>query len=67
MVKVKGVKIFNIFKIIKCCLIGVLTTLLGVVVLAVVLKFADLSTSAIGYINNIIKGAHPDADKQNYS
>ncbi len=41
--------------ILKCCLIGLIVTLLGVVVFALILKFADLPSKAIGYINDIIK------------
>ena len=55
MEKTKSFKLTNILGIIKCCLLGILVTLLGIIILAVVLKFTDLSSNSIGYINNAIK------------
>jgi len=45
----------GLLSIIKCALIGVISTLIGIVVFSVVLKFANLSGSVINYINDIIK------------
>lgn len=42
--------------ILKCCLLAIVVTLVGVVILAFILKFVDLSSAVINYINNIIKG-----------
>ena len=42
--------------ILRCVLLSLAITLVGIVVLAVVLKFTDLSMSAINSANNIIKG-----------
>ena len=41
--------------ILKACLIGLVVTLLGIVLFAIVLKFVDLSSNIIGYINDAIK------------
>jgi len=46
----------GLFSVIKCCLLGIVFTLVGTVVLAVVLKFVDISSGIIDYINNAIKG-----------
>ena len=45
----------NFINILKCCLLAILITLIGIVILAVVLKFADLNSVAISYINDVIK------------
>ena len=42
--------------ILKSCLLAIVITLLGIVVLAFVLKFADISSKTINYINIVIKG-----------
>lgn len=55
MQKIKSLNFSGVLSIIKSCLLGIITTLIGVVLLAVVLKFADLSTNLISWINNIIK------------
>ena len=55
MEKVKSLKFSNIFNIIKCALLAVVITLIGIVLLAVVLKFIDLNSVAINYINDIVK------------
>ena len=55
MEKVKSFKFLNIFSILKCCWVAILVTLIGVVILAVVLKFADLNSTIISYVNDIIK------------
>ncbi|MBQ9796060.1 MAG: TIGR04086 family membrane protein [Clostridia bacterium] len=41
--------------IIKCVLIGIIATLIGIVIFSVVLKFADISSTIISYVNDIIK------------
>ncbi len=53
--KLKSIKFNNILTILKCCLIGIVATLIGVVVFAVVLKFADLNSTMITVVNDIIK------------
>ena len=45
----------EIVSILKSCLLGLVVTLIGTVILAVVLKFADIPTKLISYINDIIK------------
>ena len=45
----------NLLSIIKCVLIGIIATLIGIVIFSVVLKFADLSNTIISYINDVIK------------
>ena len=45
----------NILTLVKCALIGLVATLLGIVVFSVTLKFADLSNLVISYVNDIIK------------
>lgn len=52
---VKSNKFSNLFSIIKCCLIGIVATLVGTVILAIILKFTDLSSNIINYINAVIK------------
>ena len=56
MQKVKSVNAGGVVNILKCCLLGIVITLLGIVILAFVLKFVDLSSVTINYINDIIKG-----------
>ena len=56
MQKIKSMNLGVVLNIIKCCLIGIVVTLLGTVIFAVTLKFANLSSKAIAYINDIIKG-----------
>ena len=55
MVKVKQFKFSNILNILKCSLLAIIITLVGIIILAVVLKFVDLSSFSINYINDIIK------------
>lgn len=56
MQKIKSFNLGNVVNILKCCLLGIVVTLVGIVVLAFVLKFVDLSSVVISYINDIIKG-----------
>jgi len=56
MQKVKSLNLNGVVNIIKCCLLGIVVTLIGIVILAFVLKFVDLSSIVINYINNAIKG-----------
>lgn len=53
--KVKSNKFGVVFNIIKASLLAIIITLVGVVLLAVVLKFTDLSSNVINYVNNAIK------------
>lgn len=55
MQKIKSINWSGIINIIKCCLIGVASTIIGTVIFAIVLKFSNLSTNFISWINNIIK------------
>lgn len=41
---------------VKVALIGIVSTLVGVLIFSVVLKFIDVSSKAISYINDLIKG-----------
>lgn len=45
----------GILSLIKCVLIGIVATLIGIVIFSVVLKFADISSTIISYVNDIIK------------
>lgn len=56
MQKLKSLNFSGLISIIKCCLIGIIFTLAGIVAFAVVLKFVDVPSNAMGYINNAIKG-----------
>ena len=53
--KVKSNKFGVVFNIIKASLLAIIITLVGVVLLAVVLKFTDLSSNVINYVNSAIK------------
>lgn len=46
----------NLFGLIKCALLGVVFTLLGTVIFAIILKWVDISSLTIDYINNAIIG-----------
>lgn len=52
---IKKSKLSKLTSIIKTCMLGVVITLLGIVVFAVVLKFTDLSSKTIAYVNDVIK------------
>ena len=56
MQKFKSIKWSFILNILKCCLLGIVVTLIGIVIFAVVLKFVDLNSTVISYVNDIIKG-----------
>lgn len=55
MQKMKSIKLSGILNILKCCLLGVVVTLVGIVILALVLKFTDLNSFVVGYLNDIVK------------
>ena len=55
MQKIKSLNWSGFLSIIKCCMIGILTTLIGLIIFAVILKCVDLSTNIIGYVNDAIK------------
>ena len=55
MEKVKSGKASEIISIIKSCLLGLVITLIGTVILAVILKFADIPSEIVSYMNDIIK------------
>ena len=55
MQKIKSMNFSGLLSMIKCCLIGIVATLLGTVIFAFVLKFANLSSMFISYINDFIK------------
>lgn len=44
-----------ILAIIKSCLFGLIVTLIGTVILAVILKFADIPSKIVSYLNDVIK------------
>lgn len=52
---VKSSILSNFLSILKACLIGLIVTLLGIVLFAVVLKFVDVPSNIVGYINDVIK------------
>ena len=52
--KIKSLNL-GILSILKYCLMGLVATLVGTVIFAVILKFADIPNVAISYINNVIK------------
>lgn len=54
MQKIKSLN-FGFMSIIKSVLIGIVTTLIGVVIFAVVLKFVDVPSNMVNYINDVIK------------
>lgn len=54
MQKVK-INFSNLGLFIKVALTGIVSTLVGVLIFSVVLKFVDLPSTAISYINDIIK------------
>ncbi len=45
----------GVLSLLKYTLVGIVITLVGVLLLAVVLKFTDLNSSVVGYINNVVK------------
>lgn len=53
--KIKSLNFSSFLSIIKCCLLGIVTTLIGVVLFAVVLKFVDVPSIVVSYVNDIIK------------
>ena len=53
--KIKSLNWNGFLITLKCCLIGLSATLIGTIIFAVVLKFANLSSIFISYINDIIK------------
>lgn len=55
MQKIKSNNFSGLLSIMKCCLIGIVATLLGTIIFAVILKFANLSSTFISYINDFIK------------
>ena len=55
MQKIKSINFGGVLTLIKCALIGIVCTLLGTVIFAFVLKFANLGSKFISYINDIIK------------
>ena len=48
-------KFSSVLLIIKCVLIGIVSTLIGIVIFSVVLKFANFSNLIISYVNDVIK------------
>ena len=53
--KLKSLNLSSFISILKCCLLGIVATLVGTVLFAVVLKFVDLSSVVISYVNNVLK------------
>ncbi len=54
--KLKSINLSGFLTILKCCLLGIVATLIGVVVFAVVLKFTDLNDTVVSIVNDVIKG-----------
>lgn len=55
MKKLKSLKLSTVATLLKACLFGLLITLVGIIILAVILKFADLSSVVVNCINDAIK------------
>ena len=55
MQKIKSINLNGLFKIVKCSLIGIVSTLIGIVIFAVVLKFSNLPLTFIKWVNDLIK------------
>lgn len=55
MEKIKQGGLSKFLDILKCCMLGLVVTLVGIVIFALILKFADVSSKGIGYINDVIK------------
>ena len=55
MQKIKSLNFSGVLAIIKSCLLGLIITLVGIVLFAVVLKFVDVSSAVITWVNNVIK------------
>ena len=53
--KIKSFRWTGLLNIIKCCMLGIITTLIGIVFFAIVLKFTDFSNVIISYVNDVIK------------
>ena len=53
--KLKSINFSGFLSILKSVMVGIITTLLGIVVFAIVLKFVDLSSNVVGYVNDVIK------------
>ena len=56
MQKIKSFNGSSFLTVLKCVLLAIAITLIGIVILAVVLKFTDLNSTTINIINNVIKG-----------
>ena len=54
MQKVK-INFSGFLSILKCVLIGIISTLIGILIFSVILKFSTLSSTIISYVNDIIK------------
>lgn len=55
MQKIKLINFNRFFKLLKCSLIGIVATLIGTILFSVILKFTNLSSMFISYINDFIK------------
>ncbi len=55
MQKLKSINTSNVMGVLKACLLAIVSTLIGIVIFAIILKFTDLSSGVIDYINDIIK------------
>ena len=54
MQKIKSLNL-GVVSLLKAVLIGIVCTLIGIVIFAFVLKFTDLNSNIIGYVNDAIK------------
>lgn len=55
MQKLKSLNLSWFLSVLKCCLIGLVVTLIGVILLAFLMKFIDFSSGIVNYLNNIVK------------
>ena len=55
MEKIRSFNLNKILSYLKSALIGIATTLIFFVIFAVVLKFVDVPSGVVGYVNDIIK------------
>ena len=53
--KIKSLNLSGFLTILKCCLLCIVATLIGIVLFAVVLKFVDLNSTVVAVVNDVIK------------
>ena len=55
MQKLKSLNWSGLLTLIKCALVGIVATLIGIVFFAIIMKFVDMNTTVVNAINDIIK------------